>query len=341
MHFDDPNEGLSDLYFIEPRWLCALMARVITIKGHADLVNKDGVLEVQETKYLFRNDLPFNFYEQYLRLLVRFQIAYLLDASRVLVPSKLPEKEPEVVTNLKLPYAPVRRIYKINFQWLHGFWPRFMSRFFFYVKEMIAVDATRYQKAKDREHGFFGYFCGSCLRVDTGSTKTFPCFMDITEWETRAKSEESERISRESSQSEDLSTKEPPEGKYSTTDDSSTKNSLKKDSLKSKSSRKSHSKKLLWGKDASKRESSKKDSSRKKSMKKDGTKREPMKIENFEGDYCDNKSMPDPTMLGDDFHALLLNPSVKIFSDEELLDDTDGDRVMINQVDTAMDYRRR
>ena len=180
MHFDDPNEGLNDLYFIDPRWLCTLMARVVTVKNHADLV-KDGILEIQKTSVLFReDDLPYEFLSQYIRLLVRFQVAYLLDESRILVPSKLPEEIPEDVEKLSLRFAPVRRVYKIDYQSFHGFWSRFMSRFFFYMKEMIAVEPSRYQKSEESEHGFSAKFCRSCVAVETGSTN-FPCFFDLTE----------------------------------------------------------------------------------------------------------------------------------------------------------------
>ena len=180
MHFDDPNEGLNDLYFIDPRWLSTLMARVVTVKNHADLV-KDGILEIQKTSVLFRaDDLPYEFLSQYIRLLVRFQVAYLLDESRILVPSKLPEEIPEDVEKLLLRFAPVRRVYKIDYQSFHGFWSRFMSRFFFYMKEMIAVEPSRYKKSEESEHGFSAKFCRSCVGLETGCTN-FPCFFDLTE----------------------------------------------------------------------------------------------------------------------------------------------------------------
>ncbi len=318
MHFDDPNEGLSELYFIDPRWLCALMARVITIRSNADLV-KDGVLEIQETKVLFHSeDLPWDFYDQYVRLLVRFQIVYLLDASRILVPSKLPEKEPEIVTKLQLSYAPVRRIYKIDYQRIHGFWARFMSRFLFYVKEMIAVDATRYQKAKDSEHGFFGHFCPSCLRVDASSARTFSCFMDEADWEPVEKSSGSTSSSASAtsttSQNTPTETKSDPARNDSAINGTSSQDLSRKDRLK---------------KEPSRRDPSRKESSRKKKSSKKGSTRKdpPVKISRGEPPQ-------DNVFTNND-------PNIKIFSDEELEDETDGDRIIINEVDTAMNFSRR
>lgn len=177
MHFDDPNEGLHDLYFIDPRWLGILMARVVTVKCPADLV-KEGILKVQKMSVLFKGGgLPVKFLPQYIRLLIRFQVAYLLDRSRILVPSKLPETKPKDLENLMLPFAPVRRVYKIEYERIHGFWPRFVSRFLFHLKEIISADPTRYQKSGDKENKFVAKLCRSCVHAE-GVSGTFPCFLE-------------------------------------------------------------------------------------------------------------------------------------------------------------------
>ena len=354
MHFDDPNEGLSDLYFIEPRWLCALMARVITIRSHADLV-KDGILKIQDTKYLFKSDLPFHFLDQYIRLLVRFQIVYLLDESRVLVPSKLPESEPEAVTKMQLPYAPVRRIYKIDYHQLHGFWSRFMSRFFFYAKEMIAVDATRYEKVHGSEHRYFGYFCRSCLHIsDASETGTFSCFMK-GEWET-GKSEETKRTSEDFTDSpasttngisRDTPARNAPSCEGASSKDPTSKDPTSKDPTKKHPSKKDQ--KSSWRKRLSKKKSQK-ESKRKDPLAKTPSRGEasPLNSSPSEDNAFSNNTPPrEPAMRSgssagqDDMQSLLLDPSVKIFSDDELQDETDGYHITINHVDTAMDYGRR
>lgn len=362
MHFDDPNEGLSDLYFIEPRWLCALMARVITIRGHADLV-KDGILELQDTKVMFKSDLPFDFYQQYVRLLVRFQIVYLLDASRILVPSKLPENEADVVKQLKLPYAPVRRVYKIDYQRIHGFWSRFMSRFLFYVKDMIAIDPTRYQKANDSEHGFFGHFCRSCLLVDISTSRKFSCLLNGVEWEVGARSEwsiktseESENLSAATIHTTSLnepSINEPPAVSHSS---KKGKNFFsKKGSTKTKSAVNGSSKKGSSKKNPSRNRSwmNKKLTVKESPPNNDVTKSGEPDISVCSLPQHNNfpKNVPatspamfcDSNTSGDDFQALLLDPNVKVFSYDDLHDETDVDdhRIVINQVDTAMDYSRR
>lgn len=32
LHYDDIQSNLSDLYFLDPQWLCSMMAKVITVK---------------------------------------------------------------------------------------------------------------------------------------------------------------------------------------------------------------------------------------------------------------------------------------------------------------------
>ena len=136
-------------------------------------------MELHKTnEALQEDDLPIEFLTQILRLLIRFQVLYHLDQSRILVPSKLPEEIPKDVEKLSLPFVPVRRVYEIDYQRIHGFWTRFMSRLFFYMKEMIGVDPTLHQKSEHRQHeDGMAKFCGACVGIKA-SSKTFPCFLE-------------------------------------------------------------------------------------------------------------------------------------------------------------------
>lgn len=42
LHYNDFQTKLSELYFLDPEWLCILMAHVITFK-HISFVNEKGV----------------------------------------------------------------------------------------------------------------------------------------------------------------------------------------------------------------------------------------------------------------------------------------------------------
>ena len=42
LHYNDVQTKLSDLYFLDPEWLCMLMGQIITIK-QVNAFTKDGV----------------------------------------------------------------------------------------------------------------------------------------------------------------------------------------------------------------------------------------------------------------------------------------------------------
>ena len=42
LHYDDIQSNLSDLFFVDPQWLCSLMAKIITIK-QLTLISAKGV----------------------------------------------------------------------------------------------------------------------------------------------------------------------------------------------------------------------------------------------------------------------------------------------------------
>lgn len=137
MHYDDPNQDLQDLYFIDPQWLCELMAQIVTLQEVNRFI-RNGILNVDDLPQIFKSELfPYRNAPQFIRLLNRFQIACSLDENRVLIPSKLPARQPEEATNDDLPFITLKRIHSlpcIPF----GFWSRLISRLLFYMKDMLS-----------------------------------------------------------------------------------------------------------------------------------------------------------------------------------------------------------
>lgn len=43
LHYDDPTLHLEHLYFVQPEWLCKIMAQVITVREINPFVNPEGV----------------------------------------------------------------------------------------------------------------------------------------------------------------------------------------------------------------------------------------------------------------------------------------------------------
>eukprot|EP00794_Sanderia_malayensis_P020289 gene20289-22275_t len=140
LHYDDPNQDLRDLYFVNPSWLCELMAKVVTVKEAHSFI-KDGILYHKDIEFIIGKDkekYPKEFYSQYLRLLYRFQIACRIDEERVLIPSQLPKEfsmekarsiEPDHVLKRQHSFSCIPQ----------GFWSRFIGRFLLYLKDMLTI----------------------------------------------------------------------------------------------------------------------------------------------------------------------------------------------------------
>ena len=97
LHYDDRKHNLDDLYFVDPCWLCDLMSTVVTVKQRNTYV-KQGILRSKNICF------PNRYFNQYLTLLNRFEIALPLDKDhkRILIPSMLPEKRPDIVAMQQL-----------------------------------------------------------------------------------------------------------------------------------------------------------------------------------------------------------------------------------------------
>ena len=104
LHYDDRKHNLDDLYFVDPRWLCDLMSTVVTVKQRNPYV-KQGILRSKNIPLLFKDKrFPNKYLHQYLTLLTRFEIALPLDKDhkRILIPSMLPERRPDLVVEQQL-----------------------------------------------------------------------------------------------------------------------------------------------------------------------------------------------------------------------------------------------
>ncbi|XP_074050932.1 leucine-rich repeat serine/threonine-protein kinase 2 isoform X2 [Macrotis lagotis] len=129
LHFQDPALQLSDLYFVEPQWLCKMMAQILTVKVEDFAKYPKGIiLRSDVEKFLSKkNRFPKNYMSQYFKLLEKFQIALPIGEEHLLVPSSLSDQRPvielphcensEVIVRLyEMPYFPM------------GFWSRLISR---------------------------------------------------------------------------------------------------------------------------------------------------------------------------------------------------------------------
>ena len=149
LHYDDRKHNLDDLYFVDPRWLCNLISTVVTVKQCNPYV-KQGILRSKNIPLLFKDKhFPNRYFNQFLTLLNRFEIALPLDKDhkRMLIPSMLPEKHPDIVTRQQLddkncykrfilfrPSMAQGEAYRRPTP--PGFWSRLLSRIMNTVKEV-------------------------------------------------------------------------------------------------------------------------------------------------------------------------------------------------------------
>ena len=109
LHYDDCSHSLNELYFIDPHWLYNAISKVVTIRERNPFV-KNGTLHSKDIPILFKDEcFPWLYFEQFLTLLDRFEIALPLDNKRILIPSVLPEERP---SNADLPDDPIGPYYQ-------------------------------------------------------------------------------------------------------------------------------------------------------------------------------------------------------------------------------------
>ena len=125
LHYDNCGNSLCELYFVDPQWLCDMMSKIITIKELNPYI-QNGILYSKDIPHVFRDD--WQYFEQYLTLLSRLDIALPLDEQRVLVPSMLPDEQPKDFEDENKEPVYTRCIVFTSANTPPGFWSRLLSR---------------------------------------------------------------------------------------------------------------------------------------------------------------------------------------------------------------------
>lgn len=92
LHYDDAT--LRDLYFLDPQWLCDMLAHVVTIR-EINPFARNGIMKIDDLAMLFKSScLGSNDNRNYIvNLLNKFEVALTWDARTLLIPSLLPSEE--------------------------------------------------------------------------------------------------------------------------------------------------------------------------------------------------------------------------------------------------------
>ena len=167
LHYNDQLKGLSNLYFIDPIWLANMLAEIITVPQRQTFV-QNGILKETDVPFIFRDTkrFPSKFYQQYLQLMERYEIALALGNGQYLIPSMLPMDRPQIESVCIPSNAPqvaiglptnkaesqypvvmegvecIRRRYKMAYI-PSGFWSRLISRLLINLKRSGMVEDAR------------------------------------------------------------------------------------------------------------------------------------------------------------------------------------------------------
>lgn len=92
LHYDDAT--LKDLYFLDPQWLCDILAHVVTIR-EINPFARSGIMKLEDLKHIFKaSNLGSVDTRGYIvNLLNKFEVALTWDSRTLLIPSLLPSEE--------------------------------------------------------------------------------------------------------------------------------------------------------------------------------------------------------------------------------------------------------
>jgi len=91
LHYEDAT--LRDLYFLDPQWLCDVLAHVVTVR-EVNPFAPHGLMRTDDLLFLFKGKGHSNLPQYVMSLLSKFELAVPFDPSRLLIPSLLPPQQP-------------------------------------------------------------------------------------------------------------------------------------------------------------------------------------------------------------------------------------------------------
>ena len=129
LHFSEvlSSRTLSDIYFLDPKWLCSLIVRLISSSPLSNDVIHNGVITYDGLCMLYAREAPI--LKIYGKLMENFCILVPLPDNRWLIPSRLPEKPKNYMSRLleSESRGVIQRIYSLMFL-PQGLMPIYLAR---------------------------------------------------------------------------------------------------------------------------------------------------------------------------------------------------------------------
>ncbi|XP_072749395.1 leucine-rich repeat serine/threonine-protein kinase 1 [Anoplolepis gracilipes] len=106
LHYDDAT--LKDLYFLDPQWLCDMLAHVVTIR-EINPFARSGIMKLDDIQHVFKSSTISSVDTQgyIVSLLNKFEVALTWDCRTLLIPSLLPTEE-DILRNNQIIKVPVK-----------------------------------------------------------------------------------------------------------------------------------------------------------------------------------------------------------------------------------------
>ncbi|KAL3853636.1 hypothetical protein ACJMK2_017166 [Sinanodonta woodiana] len=138
LHYEDTALQLRDFYFLDPGWLCRMMAQVITVHQINPFISPDGTMKKDDIKLLFKGKgvnnqkdgqytFPPEMVPQYLKLLEKFEIALPHADKELLIPCRLPKERPTINLPVQNKNEKIFRYYCMPYTPI-GLWSRLIAR---------------------------------------------------------------------------------------------------------------------------------------------------------------------------------------------------------------------
>ena len=139
LHYDDLSHHLNELYFIDPRWLCDMVSKIVTMKER-DRFAKGGIMHTNSIPFqnLF-GQFPWKYHVQLLTILDHFENAIVLDKYHILIPSRLPEARPIGIDITEVDGEPLytRHVFFTRSSPAPpGFWSRLISLLMYFIPQV-------------------------------------------------------------------------------------------------------------------------------------------------------------------------------------------------------------
>lgn len=142
LHYSDPSNKLDKLFFVDSPWLCKIISNTVKVT-ETDPCIINGIKNINSISFvLHNNNFPLQYFDHCIALLDRFEIALVVEESKIFIPSQLSTMQPKVLSASRLydhiPYT-WYILFDSNTAAPIGFWNQLLSRIIQSVSKIKSI----------------------------------------------------------------------------------------------------------------------------------------------------------------------------------------------------------